>query len=160
MNINLKELSNEELFKLSKQLKTELEKRDKVTKESTLVGYRFYKLFREELMKEINQEMPPIDFKKGVFTSTYPPSNQEKQNAWDKGSFVWGHIKEMERAVFKLADVTLKNYKWKLTKDKSKVTMQVNGSVVLANDKAYKAMCDEIVDIVKKYHENVKGANE
>ena len=137
MNIDISKLSIEELYKLNKDVQKEIGKRNVLTKQTCGVPEQIYYLFHDEIIKEV------VDLK--------------VINMDDTNFSVWGSVLEpLERSVFKICDLTLKNYRWKIRTDKfgkNMPTLFSNGSVVIVDNKKYQNMCDDILNIIKKYKE-------
>ena len=141
MNINFNELSSEELLELKKKVSTELKTRGKVTKESLNIYDQLHCLFHDELSNEIDEAFP-------------------YSGGFDSECYIKHKIlSPMESSIFKLADITFKNYKWTLRKRTRRlgggniISLQVNPLLVYSNCKKYKDMCDDIISIIEKYKE-------
>ena len=131
MEINLKNLSTEELNDLRKKVLVEVEFRNSFYKSSTHIYERLCNLFCEDLLKT------------GVGKDA-----------------VTKPIVAMERAIYKLCDITLKNYK--LNKGGGigdKGNLVVNGAVVMCDSNLYQNMVDDLFAVVLKHKENLDCIN-
>ena len=131
MEINLKDLSTEELNNLRKKVLAEVESRNSFYKSSTQIFGRLYKLFYEDLLKD------------GVGKYSAERS-----------------IDGMSKAIYKLCDITLKNYKvGKGVGIEDNANLVVNGAVVMCDSNLYQNMVNDLFAVISKHKENFDFMN-
>lgn len=125
---DLGELSVEDLLALEKKCKEERANRESLSKDDTGVYGKLFDLIYSDLVNEgVGRDM------------AYSP------------------ISKMEKSVFALCDITLGNYKIAKRLGDKDVGLSVNGSRIFKNQKEYRSMADEIVDVVVKYKTLMKA---
>ena len=118
--MDLKKLSNQELNELRKAVLEEIGNREPHSKASVDINLRLWEIFSSRIKEENLGENP-------------------------------GRVMmDMERAIFRLCDITLGNYKFAKAKGRNERDIQVNGKIY-CNLGEYKSMSDDILSIVEKY---------
>lgn len=118
--MDLKNLSNQELNELRKAVLEEIGNREPHSKASVEINLRLWDIFKSRI---------------------------ESKNLGENPGRV---MMDMERAIFKLCDITLANYKFAKAKGRNERDIQVNGKIY-CNLSEYKSMSDDILSIVEKY---------
>jgi hypothetical protein len=118
--MDLKNLSNQELNELRKAVLEEIGNREPHSKASVEINRSLWDIFRTRIDAKNLGENP-------------------------------GRVMlDMERAIFKLCDITLANYKFTKAKGRNERDIQVNGKIY-CNLGRYKAMSNELLSVVEKY---------
>lgn len=118
--MDLTKLSNQELNELRKAVLEEIGSREPHSKASVEINLRLWDIFRSRI---------------------------DNKNLGENPGRV---MMDMERAIFKLCDITLGNYKFAKAKGRNDRDIQVNGKIYCNLDR-YKAMSNEILSVIEKY---------
>lgn len=121
--MDLTKLSNQELNELRKAVLEEIGNREPHSKASVEINLRLWDVFRSRI---------------------------ENKNLGENPGRV---MMDMERAIFKLCDITLANYKFTKAKGRNERDIQVNGKIYCDLGQ-YKSMSDELLSVIEKYVTN------
>lgn len=118
--MDLTKLSNQELNELRKAVLEEIGSREPHSKASIEINRRLWGIFKSRI---------------------------ETKYLGDDPSRI---TMDMERAIFKLCDITLGNYKFAKAKGRNERDIQVHGKIYCNLDR-YKAMSNELLSVIEKY---------
>lgn len=118
--MDLTKLSNQELNELRKAILEEIGNREPHSKASVEINLRLWDIFKPRI---------------------------EDKNLGENPGRV---IMDMERAIFKLCDITLGNYKFAKAKGRNERDIQVNGKIY-CNLSQYKSMSKDILSAIEQY---------
>lgn len=118
--MDLTKLSNQELNELRKSVLEEIGNREPNSKASVEINLRLWDIFKSRIKDKNLGENPGRA------------------------------MMDMERAIFKLCDITLGNYKFAKAKGRNEQDIQVNGKIYCNLDR-YKAMSNELLSVIEKY---------
>lgn len=118
--MDLTKLSNQELNELRKAILEEIGNREPHSKASVEINLRLWDIFK--------------------------PRIEDKNLGENPGRVMM----DMERAIFKLCDITLGNYKFAKAKGRNARDIQVNGKIY-CDLSQYKSMSKDILSVIEKY---------